>query len=126
MRLLSGLVVAVLVLGCSNPDERPEGEIRGLEAAGSQESTAKGGDPEILAALKAVPDLAKYDFKFLELTVEGDFALATLEAVGKNLDPLTTLVKREEGKWKVVDYGTRIGDPREFGVPDATAERWGY
>lgn len=126
MRTVLAVATAALLVGCSNQESGHLDEIRGLEPTSSQERPAAQNDPEILAAVKAMPDLARFNFKLLQLDVQGNFALASLEATGENLDPLTVLLGRDEGKWKVLDYGTAIGDPRDFGVPDKTAKRWDF
>jgi hypothetical protein len=112
------------------------GEADGSAESGMIDTTLKQEEPNdaapvasadregIEAAVRSSDGIAegmKYAVQVVE--VSGAWAYAVLKPENEATDDAQVLLKKDGG-WRVLDLGTSL-DGKEFGLPDALAEKWG-
>lgn len=69
--------------------------------------------------------VAEFTFSDLKIDPAG-WALAQIEPVGNATDPVTLLLRKRRGRWKVLVLGTSLyGTGGQYGVPRRLWKKWG-
>lgn len=102
-------------------------QTRAPEAAGAAERQAvERAVRERLG--RETPDNVRIDrFKISSLDIRSGWALASVEPEGDAaFDPVSLLLRRQRGRWKVLTLGTSLmGTGRTYRVPRSLWRRWG-